>query len=108
MAVAGRPARLSRALARSLPEPVSANRTADVEVLCRAGGAPEVGLVTPPALTNVIGSPQPSGTAARGLLPSRPGNPADAAVGAAGTARPDPDHHGRRHCRPGWHARVPG
>jgi len=33
----------------------------------------EVVPVTPPALTNVIGSPHSSGTAARGLLPSRPG-----------------------------------
>jgi hypothetical protein len=53
-----------------LPEPVPAHRTVGVEALCPVGGASEVVLVTPPALTNVIASPHSSGTAAQRLVAS--------------------------------------
>jgi acyl-coenzyme A thioesterase PaaI-like protein len=49
------------ALARSLLEPIPAHRTAGLEVLHAADGAAEVALLTPLALTNVIGSLHSSG-----------------------------------------------
>ncbi|WP_238007909.1 DUF4442 domain-containing protein [Dactylosporangium sp. AC04546] len=52
------------ALARSLLEPIPANRTAGVEVLRAADGAAEVAATVPAALTNVIGSLHASGLAA--------------------------------------------
>jgi acyl-coenzyme A thioesterase PaaI-like protein len=49
------------ALARSLLEGVPAHATAGLEVLHAGDGAAQVALLTPPALTNVIGSLHSSG-----------------------------------------------
>lgn len=49
------------ARARSLLEPIPAHRTAGITVVRAADGAAEVELVTPPGLTNVIGSLHSSG-----------------------------------------------
>ncbi|MEU6341428.1 DUF4442 domain-containing protein [Streptomyces sp. NPDC046977] len=49
------------ALARTLLEPVPANRTAGIEVVRAEDGAAEVALETPDALRNVIGSLHASG-----------------------------------------------
>lgn len=49
------------ALARSLLEPVPAHRSLGIEVLRASDGVGEVALVTPPAMTNVIGSLHSSG-----------------------------------------------
>lgn len=49
------------ALTRSLFEPVPAHRTAGIEVLRAVDGMAEVALVTPPEMTNVIGSLHSSG-----------------------------------------------
>ena len=60
------PATFSRALARSLPEPVPAYRTADADAMCRADGAREVVLVTPRRPDDLTGSPHSGGAAAMG------------------------------------------
>ena len=49
------------ALARSLLEPIPAHRSADIQVRRAIDGTSEVVLVTPPAMTNVIGSLHSSG-----------------------------------------------
>ena len=49
------------ARARSLLEPIPAHRTAGITVVRAADGAAEVELVTPPGLTNIIGSLHSSG-----------------------------------------------
>ncbi len=49
------------ALARSLLEPVPAHRSLGIEVLHAGDGRGEVSLVTPPTMTNVIGSLHSSG-----------------------------------------------
>jgi acyl-coenzyme A thioesterase PaaI-like protein len=51
-------------LARSLLEPIPAHRTAGIQVRRASDGAAEVELVTPPAMTNVIGSLHSSGLVA--------------------------------------------
>jgi acyl-coenzyme A thioesterase PaaI-like protein len=51
-------------LARSLLEPIPAHRTAGIQVRRAIDGTAEVVLVTPPAMTNVIGSLHSSGLVA--------------------------------------------